>query len=65
MRIKKENNYKKFLGSLIKKGNKVAAKRILTESFLDISKKKKIPAYKILNRVFSRLENFVEIKSIP
>ncbi len=65
MRIRKENNYQKFLGSLIKKGNKVAAKRILTESFLDISKKKKIPVYKILNKVFSRLENYVEIKKIP
>lgn len=65
MRIKKENNYKRLLGSLIKKGNKVAAKRILTNSFLEISKKRKVSAYKILKRAFSRLENFVEIKKVP
>ncbi len=65
MILKTQNNYNKLLGSLIKKGNKVAAKRILTNSFLDISRTKKVPVYKILKRVFSKLENFVEIKKVP
>lgn len=60
----KKSNYEKFVGSLTKNGNKVAAKRILTTALQTISKKKKIPVYQLLPKVFKRLDNFVEIKKV-
>jgi len=64
MRKQVKSIYTKFLGSLIKKGNKVAAKRILDSSFVKVSAKNKIPVYLILNKIFSKLDCFLEIKKI-
>ncbi len=36
----RKNNYTRFLGSLIKKGNKIAARNILTETLLKLTKKR-------------------------
>ena len=36
----RKNNYTRFLGSLIKKGNKTAARNILTETLLKLTKKR-------------------------
>jgi ribosomal protein S7 len=57
--------FNRFLGSLIKQGNKTAAKKILTTTLFDLSKKNKIPCYNVLPSIFKRLNNFVEIKKIP
>jgi ribosomal protein S7 len=62
--ISKNILYKKFLGSLIKKGNKIAAARILREAFLKASKKTKFPIYRIFNRIFKGLDTFVEVKKV-
>lgn len=56
--------YKKFLGSLIKKGNKIAASRILHEAFLKASKKTKYPVYRIFTRIFKKLDTYVEVKKV-
>lgn len=56
--------YKKFLGSLIKKGNKIAASRILHDAFLKASKKTKFPIYRIFTRIFKGLDTFVEVKKV-
>lgn len=56
--------YKKFLGSLIKKGNKVAAARILHETFLKVTKKTKFPIYRIFNRIFKGLDTYMEVKKV-
>jgi ribosomal protein S7 len=64
MRKPIKNIYTKFLGSLIKKGNKIAAKRILDTSFIKVSTKHKIPVHLILNKIFSKLDCFLEIKKI-
>lgn len=64
MRKQNKNIYTKFLGALTKKGNKVAAKRILDTAFINVALKNKIPVYLILNKIFSKLDCFLEIKKI-
>lgn len=59
-----KNNYEKFVGCLTKKGNKVAAQRILKLALLKISAKKKVPSYSLLPKIFKKLENFVEVKKV-
>lgn len=56
--------YTKFLGSLIKKGNKSAALRILQDAFLKASVRTSIPAFSIFNFMFRRLNTFVEVKRV-
>jgi small subunit ribosomal protein S7 len=60
----KKNLYLKFVGFLIKKGNKINAKKIIEHAFSKISKKTKISAHHILKKVFLKLNSFVEIKKI-
>jgi ribosomal protein S7 len=59
-----QNLYTKFLGFLIKKGNKVGAKRLLDEAFLIVSKKTKISTQMSLVKLFSSLNSFVEVKKV-
>jgi ribosomal protein S7 len=56
--------YTNFLGFLTKKGNKVTAKKILDEAFLDVSLKTKQPVHILLIKVFLKLNSFVETKKI-
>ena len=62
--LQKKNNYEAFLGSLIKKGNKVAAQRILTTALLTLAKEKKVTPAVIFSQVFKKLESYVEIKKV-
>lgn len=64
MHKKNKTIYTKFLGSLIKKGNKIAAKNVLDNSFIQISKTNKYPAHLVLRKVFSKLNCYLEIKKI-
>jgi ribosomal protein S7 len=64
MQEKNKNIYSKFIGSLIKDGNKVCAKNILDTSFIKVSNKTKMPVHFILNKTFSKLDCFLEIKKI-
>lgn len=61
---KNKTIYTKFLGSLIKKGNKVAAKRILDNSFIQASTINKNSVHLNLHKIFSKLTCFLEIKKI-
>jgi ribosomal protein S7 len=56
--------YINFLGFLTKKGNKVIAKKILDEAFLEVSLKTNQPVHILLIKVFLKLNSFVEIKKI-
>jgi ribosomal protein S7 len=56
--------YRKFLGILIKKGKITKAKKILDTSLFTVSKKLKMPINYILNKVFYKLNTFVETKKI-
>ena len=56
--------YKKLLGSLIKKGNKIAAERTLREALLQVSDRTKRPVYSIFNRIFRGLDTYVEVKKV-
>ena len=56
--------YKKFLGSLTKKGNKTAAKNIMDNSLISLAKKLKRRPNHLLNLVFYRLNCFLELKTI-
>jgi ribosomal protein S7 len=56
--------YINFLGFLTKKGNKVTAKKILDEAFLDVSLKTNQPVHILLIKVFLKLNSFVETKKI-
>lgn len=60
----KINLYKKLLGFLIKKGNKVKAKKILDKTFFILSKKTKMAAPILLIKLFKILNVFVETKTI-
>lgn len=56
--------YKKFLGFLIKKGNKIAAKRILDEAFLFVSKETGFSMDISMLKLFLKLNSFVEVKKV-
>jgi ribosomal protein S7 len=56
--------YINFLGFLTKKGNKVTAKKILDEAFLDVSLKTNQSVHILLIKVFLKLNSFVETKKI-
>lgn len=64
IQTKIKGNYEKLLGSLVKKGNKVAARRILTNTLITISKKKRVSTFRILSKVFKKLENHIEVKRV-
>jgi ribosomal protein S7 len=65
--IKKENYinfYDKFLGFLIKKGNKLNSKKILENAFSEVSKKTGFSKKQILILLFRHLNCFVETRKI-
>jgi len=59
-----KNLYDKFLGFLIKKGNKISAKLLLNEAFYKVSKKTGLSLSRILLKLFLKLNSFVEVKRI-
>ena len=59
-----KNLYNKFLGFLIKKGNKISARSILNTSFLTVSKKTGLPLHILLLKIFLKLNSFVEVKKV-
>jgi ribosomal protein S7 len=56
--------YKKFLGFLIKKGNKTGAKYILDKTFLIVSKSTGLPMHISMLKLFLKLNSFVEVKKV-
>ena len=52
---KNETFYNKFLGSLIKNGNKSAAKRILDKSLEIVSERSKILPSMVLRKIFPNI----------
>ena len=66
-KLNNKSLYNKFLGVLIKKGNKKKAKKILNSSLSKVLKRIKIKKFrlnKILLVIFSKLNCFVEIRKI-
>lgn len=61
---KSKTLYDVFLGSLIKKGNKVQAKKILDTTFLNLFQKTNLKLNTILKRISLKIGNIVEIKTI-
>lgn len=59
-----KNLYDKFLGFLVKKGNKISAKHLLNEAFFKVSKKTGLSLSRILLKLFLKLNSFVEVKRI-
>jgi ribosomal protein S7 len=60
----KINLYNKLLGFLIKKGNKIKAKKIIDNAFLEVSKKTGHSLSFLLFKLFFKLNIFVESKTI-
>jgi len=60
----KINLYNKLLGFLIKKGNKIQAKKIIDNAFLQVSKKTGHSLSFLLFKLFLKLNVFVESKTI-
>lgn len=58
------SHYNKFIGSLIKNGNKVAARNILTGAIKSIFLKKKMDIDYILASALKDLQTHVEVKKI-
>ena len=61
---KHKNLYNNFLGFLIKKGNKIGAKNILTTAFLMVSKKTGYSLQTLILKIFLKLNSFVEVKKV-
>jgi small subunit ribosomal protein S7 len=59
-----KNLYNKFLGFLIKKGNKISARNILNNAFLVVSKKTGLSLHILLLKIFLKLNTFVEVKRV-
>jgi len=59
-----KNLYSKFLGFIIKKGNKIGAKNVLNNAFLGVSKKTGLALHIILLKLFLKLNSFVEVKRV-
>lgn len=62
--ILKQSLYHKFLGFLIKKGNKIKAKKILDTAFLQLAKRTGHSFSFLLFKLFAKLNTFVESKTI-
>ena len=56
--------YKKFLGFLIKKGNKTVAKNILDKTFFMVSKTTGLSMHVLMLKLFLNLNSFVEVKKV-
>jgi ribosomal protein S7 len=63
-KIQNKNLYNNFLGFLIKKGNKIGAKNILTAAFLMVSKKTGYSLQALILKIFLKLNSFVEVKRV-
>ncbi len=61
---KNQTLYNIFLGYLIKKGNKIQAKRIIDSTFLSLSQKLNLPLNIILRKILKKMGNSIEIKTI-
>ncbi len=61
---KSQTLYNIFLGYLIKKGNKIQAKRIIDSTFLSLSQKLNLPLNIILRKILKKMGNSIEIKTI-
>lgn len=62
----KNNNtfYDVFIGYLIKKGNKIQAKRILDSVFFNLAQKFDLPLSSILRKILRKMGSNIEIKTI-
>lgn len=58
------NLYTKFLGSLIKKGNKIKAKKVIDVTFLSLSKLTNYSISFLLYKLFYKLNVFIEAKEV-
>ena len=56
--------YDVFLGYLVKKGNKIQAKKILDKTFLNLFYKTNLSLNSILKKILLKMGNIVEIKTI-
>jgi ribosomal protein S7 len=63
-KFQNKNLYNKFIGFLIKKGNKIGAKNIVNHAFLNVSKKTGLPLHVVLLKLFLKLNSFVEVKRV-
>lgn len=63
-KIQKFNLYNKFIGFLVKKGNKVASKHILEKTLKLVSKRLKRSPKTLLLLLFSKLNVYVETKKV-
>jgi len=61
---KSKTLYKKFLGFLIKKGNKTVAKNILDRTFFMVSKVTGLSMHVLMLKLFLSLNSFVEVKKV-
>lgn len=61
---KNQNLYNVFVGYLIKKGNKIQAKRIIDSTFFTLSTKFNLTFSVILRKIFKKMGNSIEVKTI-
>jgi len=61
---KNQSLYNVFVGYLIKKGNKIQAKRIIDSTFFSLSTKFNLPFSVILRKILKKMGNSIEVKTI-
>lgn len=59
-----KNKYSKFVGSLIKDGKKIIAKKILDQTFYEISDTLNIPMSLIQKKLDKKLKVYMEVKVV-
>ena len=64
LNYKSKTLYKKFLGFLIKKGNKTVAKNILDSTFFSVSNTTGLSMHALMLKLFLNLNSFVEVKKV-
>ena len=63
MRVSK-TLYKQILGAFLKKGKRTAAVKLLSSALLLASKEVKLPISSILQKIFFKLNVFIDVKTI-
>lgn len=62
--IKNPNLYHAFIGYLTKKGNKLQAKKIVDDTFFELSRKFNLPLNSIVRNILRKMGSNIELKTV-
>lgn len=62
--MKTKTLYSNLVGNFTKKGKKLKAKNIISQSLNEVSNSLKVPVYKVYRKLAQKLGNLVELKTV-